>query len=312
MGRSRKIKYFIKKSAYLYIIYFICNLQVCAQTFITNLNSIFNVTQKIFRSQDNIKLKVPKSFEGRTAKQNRQILGIELKNVIRYEYSISDYELRGRATIFDFESTSNKFTIQAFKSKQLKPGYNQCMSCHDSKIPKTSLLISHLSQSIDPQPIIRNNMRITIDEADIKAHSAILNHWISENTFVSTSCKFGKIEQANLKLDANSLELQAVYFPHRKFFISNTAIFTKVKNLTSRKTFECLATYMASKRLRLSLGGGIFFDGYTQFGTEMSEMGAIITKLARDDPQLLPNLYHRLKNEKFGYIKSTFYFELNF
>jgi hypothetical protein len=64
--------------------------------------------------------------------------------------------------------------------------------------------------------------------------------------------------------------------------------------------------------LKIGVSGGAFLDGYTQFGTEMAELGLMTTTMAKDDPDLLPSLFKKLKDDAFGYWHYSIEYEYRF
>jgi len=88
--------------------------------------------------------------------------------------------------------------------------------------------------------------------------------------------------------------------------------FSKADTYSLRKTFIGNVGYRPIKGLKLSVGGGAFLDGYTQFGTGMSEMGLVSMGLQKDSPGLLPSLFNKLKDDQFGYWQFSAEYEYKF
>lgn len=260
-----------------------------------------DIRQSVFVGQEHLELHVPKSFEGRTAIERRTTVGFEYNRLVRYAHSQSDVELRGRSTIFDFKYDQDILDVQVFRSKQMQPGGNSCMDCHGGEIKRTTAVIGLEKQTLDPKPYIRNLTTVYLDKAKSFSWRAEINHWLTSNLMLKGELKTGTLEQGRHNLDSRSLTIGLGGNAFHKLTWSGDLNFSKVESYPQRKTLSGKLSYRIFRGLKLLAGGAAFLDGYTQYGTEMSEMGLMTNGLAKDDPTMLPNLFTRLKDDQFGY-----------
>lgn len=260
-----------------------------------------DIRQSVFARQEHLELHVPASFEGRTAIERRTTVGFEYNRLARYAHTESDVELHGRSTIFDFEYSQDILDVQVFRSKQMQPGGNSCMDCHGGEIRRTTAVIGIEKQDLKPKPYYRGYTKVIIDPAESFSWRGEVNHWLTPNIMLKGAVKMGTLEQGRHNLDAKSVTLGLGGNALHRLTWSGDLIFSKVESYDSRKTFAGKLNYRLFRGLKLTVGGAAFFDGYTQYGTGMSEMGLVTNGIAKDDPALLPTLFTRLKDDQFGY-----------
>ena len=260
-----------------------------------------DIRQNVFIRQEHLELHVPESFDGRTAIERRTTGGFEYNRLVRFAHSESDVELRGRSTVFDFNYKKDVLDIQVFRSKQMQPGVNSCMDCHGGEIKRTTAVIGIEKTELDPKPYRRGFTTVYLDEAESFSWRAEVNHWLSPNLMLKGEVKMGKLEQGRHNLDATSMTLGLGGNTLHRLTWAGDLNFSKVESYSMRKTFTGKVNYRLFHGLKLTVGGAAFLDGYTQYGTEMSEMGLMTNGLAKDSPELLPTLFTRLKDDQFGY-----------
>lgn len=269
--------------------------------------------QKFIRGEETLKLHVPQSFEGRTATEWRKIHGVELFNFGRFTRTDGRVELRGRATVFDFDYQKDSLEVELFRSKHTRAGFNACMDCHGSvESPRTTFILGRESMSIVPKPIRRGRVTAFISDADVQSTHAILNHWLSGKLMLSTDYRAGTVVQRYHRLNAHAVGLALSGSMGRRFAWESKFTISQLQTYKKKRTFFGNLSYRFGKRLKISLGGAVFLDGYAQFGTEMSEMGIISTTLEKDDSEMLPSFFQRLKDDRFGYLKTSFVYEYDF
>ena len=268
--------------------------------------------EKIIRGEDQLKLQVPASFEGRTAKEERKHYGVELFQCARFERFDSRVELRGQVSIFDFEYIKDRLDLQIYRSKKRRPRCNSCMACHGGDFPRTTVMIGEENTQIIADPVQLGNLIFTVHDANVSSVHANINHWVSHNLMLRGDYKVGELRQSDIALKAQALTLGASGFWGHRIIWNSDLIVSKTESYPRKKTFTSSLAYKMSKRLRLTVGGGAFFDGYTHFGTEMSEMGVISTTLEKKEPDRLPSLFNRIKNDQFGYWSASLEYEYPF
>ncbi|MBI3039547.1 hypothetical protein HYY75_10980 [bacterium] len=271
-----------------------------------------SVSPKIFRSQEKLTLKVPKQFEGRSVTERRESKGIELFDALRFERTEGKVQLHGLSTIFDFDYFKDKLDVKLFESSRLRPGNTPCMDCHGGAAPQTTLYIGREMERTEPKPVLKGNVRFTVDEGSQQSSHVTLNHWFHRNVMAHSDYKFGEIRQAGISLDCVAFSVGLGGVIGHRFSWDGVMVFSKTESYRGRKTFEGYCGYRLGSRLKLTFGGGAFIDGYTHFGTNMSEMGALTFNLERNDPQLMPTLFQRLKNDRFGYFRTAVEYEYPF
>lgn len=271
-----------------------------------------SIGQNVSIMREHVDLHVPKSFEGRTAKEWRTTHKIELQDTVRFARTESKVELHGRATVFDFDYTQDILDVQIFRSKQRISGSNTCMDCHGGNFARTTMIVGQEHQEILPKPYKKGNVTIYLDPAYSESFHTEINHWINKNLMVKADYRWGYLKQArfNLEADAWTIGLAGRY-KHRLTWAGDFII-SKADTYPQRKTFVGKLNYRLFKGLKIGVSGGAFLDGYTQFGTEMAEMGHLTTTMAKDDPDLLPSLFSKLKDDAFGYWHYTVEYEFRF
>jgi hypothetical protein len=255
---------------------------------------------------------VPKSFEGRTAKEWRNTFTAEIKNIARITHQESDTELRGTATKFDFSDKTDAIDIQVFKSKDTKPGANSCMDCHGGEFARTSAIIGYESKELTPKPYIRGMATIFLSKAESRSLRGEIKHWMTPHLMVKARLENGHVEQGQHRFSAKAFTVGLGGTAWHRLVWTTDLNFSKVESYSLRKTFTGKVNYHLFKGLKLGVEGGIFIDGYTQYSTDMAEMGMMSMSLNKDNPNLLPNLFNRLKDDKFGYWQFSAEYEYRF
>jgi hypothetical protein len=271
-----------------------------------------DIGQRVSVGHDRLQLHVPKSFEGRTADEWRNVFSVEIRKLLRYAHSESRVELRGSATRFDFDCTKDIIDVQVYRSKDLKPGANTCMACHGNDFSRTAATVGYVNQDLTPEPYRRGMATIYLDEATSKSFKGEVNHWVNQHMMVKATASTGTIEQGRHKLDAKSASIGLAGTVWHRMTWSGELNFSKANTYSLRRTFIGNVGYRPLKGLKIGLGGGAFIDGYTQYGTEMSEMGLMSMGLQKDTPGQLPSLFNKLKDDSFGYWQFSAEYEYKF
>jgi hypothetical protein len=268
---------------------------------------------QVFRTEERLHLHVPASFEGRTAKEWRKSAGLQIfDGRVRVERVQSKVQLRGLATIFDFDYKRDRLDLEIFRSKSVRPGYSACLDCHGGSEPRTTVTIGQETTSLEPKPVVKGLIRFTIDDGLSESGRIEVRHWVNNRLKLRGEARLGHVQQGRHDLDAAALTLGVQgRLGHRLTWDSALNV-SKVESYRRRRTFLGNLSYRFGRRLRVTFGGGAFLDGYTQFGTDMSEMGLMSVGLEKDDPQLLPSLFQRLKDDRFGFLKTTMTYEYLF
>ncbi len=284
----------------------------CFENWSENSPNESDIGQGAFIQREYLELYVPKTFEGRTAKEWRTVHGIQLQNAVRFYRTTSKVQLRGSVTVFDFDYTQDNLDIQVFRSRARRPGTNSCMDCHGGEFARTTAIIGQEHQELISKPVKRGKITFTLNNSTKEAFHAGVNHWLSHNLLAKLDYKWGYLKQGRHNLQAKAWTLGLSGMIKHKWNWSTDLIYSKTDSYKSRKTFVGKLNYFLSKGLRLGVSGGAFLDGYTHFGTEMSEMGLVSMGLEKDDPTLLPTLFTKLKNDMFGYLQYTVEYEYKF
>lgn len=271
-----------------------------------------DIGQGVAIGHDRLQLHVPKSFEGRTANEWRNVFTGEAGRLVRYAHSESRVELRGSATRFDFDYTKDIVDVQVYRSKDIKPGANSCMDCHGNEFARTVAVVGYINQELTPEPYRRGLATIYLNSASSNSFRGEVNHWMSPHLMLKAEARTGTIEQGRYKLDAKSATIGLAGTAWHRMTWSGELNFSKADTFSLRKSFVGKVGYRPFKGLKLCVGGGAFLDGYTQYGTEMSEMGLVSMGLQKDSPGLLPNLFNTLKNDQFGYWQFSAEYEYRF
>jgi hypothetical protein len=250
--------------------------------------------------QEHFEIKVPSSLSGRSVKNFKTTFSADIRNIARYSHQDSDLELRGKANRMDMEYKKDILDVQIFKSKQTQSGSSSCMDCHGADAPRTLATIGYEKTTAKADPYNLNNATIKLANAKSKALRGEINHWMNGNLMLRGKLRLGSFEQGISKLDAKAFSLGLGGYISHKVTWRGDYIVSKVETYERKKNLEGNIDYKLHKNFKLSAGGGVFLDGYTQFGTEFSEMGMLINGVVSDSTKL-PSLFNKLKNDRFGY-----------
>jgi hypothetical protein len=271
-----------------------------------------SIGQGVMLKREHLELHVPKSFEGRTANEWRTTQGVELQNTVRFARTESKVQLRGTSTVFDFDYTEDVLDVQIFRSRQRIPRSNSCMDCHGGNFSRTTAIVGQKHQELLPKPYKRGFLTIFLDRAYTESFHTEVNHWLNQSLMVKADYRWGYMKQSNYNLKAEAYTVGlAGRFKHRLTW-SGDLIISKAETYPQRKTFVGKLNYRLFDGLKIGVSGGAFLDGYTQFGTEMAELGLMTTTMAKDDPDLLPSLFKKLKDDAFGYWHYSIEYEYRF
>lgn len=268
--------------------------------------------EHLYRGQEYLKLYVPASFEGRTAVERREVKGIEIFQGARFERTDSNVELRGLSTVFDFDYVKDKFDVQIHRSRARRPGYNACMDCHGGDAPRTTVIIGNEYQLLEPKPVVKGNVRFSIDEVQQKSAHCQVAHWINNRLMIRGDYRTGTLSGGGNTLACRAATLGVAGIHGHRLTWDGRLIVSKTETYRVKRVFEGSLAYRLGRRTRFTIGGGAFLDGYVHFGSSMGELGAMTFNLERDDPQLLPTLFTRLKNDRFGYYRAAVQYEYPF
>lgn len=258
------------------------------------------IGNKISLKQEHVEMHVPSSLNGREVKDLKTVFTAEISKIARYTHRDSDIELKGKSTRMNMEFKKDILDFQIFKSKQSQSGVSSCMDCHGAQMPRTMITAGIEKTKAEASPYVMNGATIKLFDAESNAFRGELNHWMQDNLMLKLALKNGNIEQGKSKLDANSFTIGlGGYFSNKATWIGELNI-SKVETYEQRKTLIGRLDYKLAKGLKIVVGGGAFLDGYTQFDTEFAEMGMLINAVVKDANKL-PDLFNRLKNDRFGY-----------
>lgn len=291
---------------------FICSISPAQEDWNRSMPGGANIGQGVSFEREQLELYVPKSFEGRTAKEWRNTQGVEFQNTVRFARTESKVQLRGTATTFDFDYTQDALDVQIFRSHQRIPGSNSCMDCHGGNFARTTMIVGQEHQELLPKPYKRGFITLFLDPATTESFHSEINHWLTPNLMAKADYRWGYLKQRRYHLEAKAYTIGlAGRYKHRLTW-SGDLIISKADTYPQRKTFVGKLNYRIFEGLKIGVSGGAFLDGYTQFGTEMSEMGLMTTTMEKDDPDLLPSLFNKLKDDRFGYWHYTVEYEYRF
>ncbi len=251
-------------------------------------------------SQTHLEMKVPSSLKGRSVKSFKTIFSADISNNVRYTHEDTDIELRGKSNRLDMEYKKDIFDVQIYKSPQTQLGTSSCMDCHGADAPRTLATVGYEKTKAKADPYHLNNATVQLANADSKAFRGEITHWMNESLMLRGNLRLGSFKQGTMKLDAKAFTLGLGGYASHKVTWQGDFIVSKVESYKQKKNLVGKVDYRLNKNFKLFAGGGIFLDGYTQFGTEFSEMGMLINGVVSDSTKL-PSLFNRLKNDRFGY-----------
>ncbi|MDD3000134.1 MAG: hypothetical protein PHF29_00080 [Candidatus Riflebacteria bacterium] len=250
--------------------------------------------------QEHVEMHVPSSLSGREVKDLKTVFRADISKIARFTHRDSDIDLKGRSTRMNMEFKKDILDFQIFKSRQNQSGASSCMDCHGAEMPRTIVTAGIEKTKAEASPYAINGAVIKLFNAEANAFRGELNHWMKDNLMLKLGLKNGTIEQGKSKLDANSFTIGLGGYISNKTSWSGELNISKVETYEQRKTLIGRLDYKLSEGLKIVVGGGAFLDGYTQFDTEFAEMGMLINGVVKDTNKL-PDLFNRLKNDRFGY-----------
>lgn len=269
---------------------------------------IANIGQSVFVGRERLGLYVPKSFEGRKADENRTIFGIEIDNTFRFNHSNSEVKLKGLASKMKFDYKSDIIDFQIFRSKNAKPGASACMDCHGPSIPRTTAIIGFGKTTTDSYVYEGNRF----PKAESRFFRAGADHWMRRNVMLRSEVRLGKVKQGTFSLDASSVSVGLGGSLLHRFTWSGDWVYSKVDKYKARNSLIGKLAYKISNGLKLKFEAGAFLDGYTQFGTNFSEMGLATVEPVKKHEDWLPNFFQKVRDKKFGYYDACIEYEYKF
>ncbi|MBQ3643701.1 MAG: hypothetical protein II961_03805 [Candidatus Riflebacteria bacterium] len=267
-----------------------------------------NIGQSVFINQERLGLYVPKSFEGRKVNEDKTNFGLEIKNTFRFKHSDSEVNLKGMVNKMKFKYKTDIIDVQIFRSDKMKPGASACMDCHGSSIPQTLATIGYGQTKIDDYRYVGND----VNKSESRFFRANVDHWAKRNLMVKGELRVGKIEQGDYSLDAKSLSLGIGGTAFHRLTWSGDWILSKVEGFKARNSLIGKVTYKIIGGLKFKFEAGAFLDGYTQFGTTLSEMGMATAEPVKRYANWLPSFFQKLKNDAFGYYNACVEYEYRF
>jgi hypothetical protein len=267
-----------------------------------------NIGQSVFINQERLGLYVPKSFEGRKVNEDKTNFGFEIKNTFRFKHSDSEVNLKGMVNKMKFKYKTDIIDVQIFRSDKMKPGASACMDCHGSSIPQTLATIGYGQTKIDDYRYVGND----VNKSESRFFRANVDHWAKRNLMVKGELRVGKIEQGDYSLDAKSLSLGIGGTAFHRLTWSGDWILSKVEGFKARNSLIGKVTYKIIGGLKFKFEAGAFLDGYTQFGTTLSEMGMATAEPVKRYANWLPSFFQKLKNDAFGYYNACVEYEYRF
>ena len=267
-----------------------------------------NIGQSVFINQERLGLYVPKSFEGRKVNEDKTNFGLEIKNTFRFKHSDSEVNLKGMVNKMKFKYKTDIIDVQIFRSDKMKPGASACMDCHGSSIPQTLATIGYGQTKIDDYRYVGNY----VNNSESRFFRANVDHWVKRNLMLKGELRIGKVEQGSYSLDAKSLSLGIGGTAFHRLTWSGDWILSKVDSFKARNSLIGKVTYKIIGGLKLKFEAGAFLDGYTQFGTTLSEMGMATAEPVNRYADWLPSFFQKLKNDAFGYYNACVEYEYRF
>ncbi|MBF0543814.1 MAG: hypothetical protein HQM08_05240 [Candidatus Riflebacteria bacterium] len=268
--------------------------------------------QKAFRGEETLKLYVPKSFEGRSGKESRKTIGAELFDGFRIERIESNINLKGLSSVFGFGYVKDRYDYQIFRSKAQRPGDQSCRECHACNRPRTTIFFGNESELMEAEPLVRGSARIRLGDVSQKSWHGKTSYWITSKYMTVLDFSSGSLIGSGLSLKTSASTIELSGTEGHSFAWKTMFSISKVESYPEKKYFQANLVFKLSRRMKFQFGGGIFLDGISYFGTDMSELGGMIFGLEKSDPNLLPSLYEKLRKEKFGFYKSSIVYEYPF
>lgn len=268
--------------------------------------------QKFFRGEEQLRLHVPKSFEGRSGTEYRQFYGAELFEFVRFERVLGRDQLRGKVSVFDFDYTKDKLDFQLYRSERSRPGKNACMACHAGDYPRLTVKAGLETLTIEPKPATNGSVRFQVADVLQKSHHIGASYWLGHRLVVRADYSKGSIQQGGYDIPAKALKVGAGTMFGNRLAIDGDIILSKTSGFAAKSAVISNAHYRLTKGLRLTVGAGAFLQGSMHYGAPLSEMGATAIGLEKEDSSLLPSLFRKLKSEAYGYVITGFSYDYTF
>ncbi len=297
-------------------------MAVCSFAFAGNANAeeqwemgqpgTANIGKNIDVNVETLGLFVPKSFEGRKAKETRFNYGFEFNRLIRYVHSTSEVEVTGRNSEMPFDYKRDAIDVQIFRSKEKQPNISACMDCHGDSLPRTTAVVGYSKTSYENEPYRSGNTYYHINDAETDYFRAEINHWLDTRFMLKFEFKIGNVKQGKYDFGAHAVTLGIGGSLQHRLTWSADWTLSKVQNFKNKNTLVLRGNYRLYEGLKLKAELGAFLNGYTTFGTNMSEMGSSIAETVRDNEDWLPSIFEKLKDKTFGYWNVCLEYEYKF
>lgn len=269
------------------------------------------IGSSITYKRDYYELKVPSSLSGRSVRNYKNTFRADMSKLVRFIHEDGDMKLRGKSSYMNMDYNRDILDISIFKSKSSQSGASACIDCHGSNMPRTSATIGFEKIKNKTDPYKMDAVTVYLDKAEATMVRGNIDHWLNSNLMLRGSVKKGKIEQGNKELDASAFTIGLGGYIFGNVTWSGELNISKVEGYKEKKTIVGRLIYKIIKGLKISFEGGIFLDGYTQFGTEFAEIGMSLDQV-KNDVNRLPSMFNKLKNDKYGYWSLGLEYEYKF
>jgi hypothetical protein len=258
---------------------------------------------RIDRFQEKTSLVVPKSFEGRTGKEETEGTTFAFADLISFTRTESKSRLQGRTNRFDFDMKSDHLRGLLWESRTHFPRRNMCMDCHGNETSqsRTRVWVGDEFRELTPKPIVVGNAVAQFATADVRKAYFELKHWVTPHQAVTGGASMGKVRSFKTYQKASSAWLGWSWHDRRNIEVSSEFRSSKADLSDSKREFIGRFAFKVKKGFELVLKGGILLDGIGQYDLGFSDMGTVLISTEKYAPEDLPSIYSNLKNDQFGY-----------
>ena len=186
------------------------------------------------------------------------------------------------------------------------------MECHGGDYPRATIIIGQETVSIQPKPANRGGVTFLLADLLVKSAHVSASYWLHKNICLRADYKSGTIQQGLLRFGAHAVTVGAAGPYGNRFAWDSDLVVSQTETYPRKAAFKGNIHYKIGKGLKITIGGGAFLRGTMNYGTDLSELGQTAIGLEKEDSSLLPDLFRRLRDSRYGYLHTTLTYDYAF
>lgn len=269
---------------------------------------------RLGRHFEQMHLIVPKSFEGRTGKQEVKTYTIELFSHLEVLKRETATELKGRTSVLTMNSETTAFRALLWKSPAAVSDRSDCLRCHSAEPGYRRIQVwgGQENRRITPDTYRIRSSTITFSTAHVRKNFLEARYWTTPQQFWRVGFARGLINSGPLEREGGSAFIQWNWQREGKGEVSSGFHYSCVRDVPRHREWRNQIIWQPRRRLKVGLQGGIFLEGLDQFDFPFADIGTVMMASEILTPEDLPSLYSRFKHEKIPYYRISTEYSYDF